>query len=132
MIAKSLFAAAALVMGLAATLPASEARADVDVDIGIGINGGYNGWYGGYHGWYGGYYPRPVRPYHYRPAPHRPVNRYVTCNEGRQILYNRGYRNVNARDCHAPRYSFTAWRNGHQYLVRVTSQGAVNQVAVIR
>jgi hypothetical protein len=129
---KHLIAAAALALGLAAALPATDARADVDVDIGFGvgvIGGGYGyrpGWgYGGY----GGYRPRPQ---YYGYADDWYEEDYVTCRQGRKILYRFGYYDIETENCRAPNYKYIAWKKGRQFLIRVNTRGEINRISRVR
>lgn len=107
MIAKSLFAAAALATTLAVALPASQAQAGVDVKIGIGIGGFYPGYYG--------------HPTYRHPGA-------VSCWKGRQIVDNSGFNKVKTVDCGLPTYRFTAWRNGHKFVVKMNRHGNITNV----
>lgn len=63
------------------------------------------------HGWY-----RPGRPNH----------RKMSCNQARDLVRDRGYRNVQARNCGGQTYVFRATRNGRAVIVYVNSRtGAV-------
>lgn len=128
MIAKSLFAAAALAATLAMGLPAPEAKADVDVEIGIGVGGYVPGYYGsGY-----GYAPRPAYRYgHGYGYGYRAYDGYddgITCNMGRKIVYRSGFRDVRALDCHGPGYRYSAWKRGQEYVVRVNQDGEITRI----
>lgn len=128
MIAKSLFAAAALAATLAVSLPAPQARADVDVEIGIGVGGYVPGYYGyGY-----GYAPRPAyRPGYRAYGYDRAYDDYdagITCNMGRKIVYRSGFRDVRALDCDGPGYRYSAWKRGQEYVVRVNEDGVITRV----
>lgn len=112
MIGKSLIATAAVATALLAALPSSEAKADVDVSIGIGIGGYYPGFYG-YGGGYG-YWPREARR--------------VSCNRGANIVDNAGFYRVNPVDCSAPFYTYTAWKRGNKFVVRMNNFGAITSV----
>lgn len=142
---KTLFAAGALALGLAAALPATAAMADVSVGVGVGIyppasaavgwNGGYEGGYdagygggyggnyggnygGGYEGGYGGSYHRPTPVY----------DGWVSCRDGRRILWRSGYQGIEVQSCRRGIYRYTAWRNGKQYLMAVDAQGDVSRL----
>lgn len=145
MIAKSLFAAAALAAGLAAALPVPAANADVGVTIGIGAAPGYygygngygGGYYGGYNryhhdGYYGGNgYPRGYGyGYGYQPRPYYQQDEigYISCGEGRDIVRRFGYRNVHTENCRAPNYVYTASRHGDRFEVRINVNGEINRV----
>lgn len=129
---KSLFAAGTLASALAFALPAPAAQADVSVGIGLGVyppvvagwngggyegggygGGGYGG--GGYGGGYGGWHP-PV------------YDRYVSCRDGRRILWRAGYSGIEVQSCNRGFYRYTAWRNGRHYLVAVDARGDVSRL----
>ncbi|MCA3561878.1 MAG: hypothetical protein IOC82_12705 [Aestuariivirga sp.] len=136
---KTLFAAGGLALGLAAA-PAAQAGVSVDIGVGIhppvtaGWNGGY-GVYGGYGGYLGGYDPDDDGDYgvdHGYDGPgygHRPVyDGYVTCRDGRRILWRRGYSGIEVQSCRRGVYRYTAWRNGKQYLMAVDAGGGVTRL----
>ena len=114
-------------------LPATAAKADVAVGIGVGIyppvsagigwggyEGGYEGGYGGgYEGGYGGGYHRPRYP---------DYDRYVSCRDGRRILWRSGYSGIEVRSCRGGFYRYTAWRNGKQFLMAVDARGDVSRL----
>lgn len=112
MIAKSLIAAAALATSVA-LIPATEAQAKTNIDIDIGL--GVGGWYPG------GYYD-----------PYYPSYNHISCNKGRKILdFNKGYHNVNPVDCSLPGYKYTAWKNGHKWLVKMNGHGHITGKSMI-
>jgi|GEM_PF-1005109 len=136
---KTLFAAGVLALGLAAALPAPVALADVSVGIGFGVypaapapagwggyddgyeggyGRGYGGYEGGYEGGYGGSYHRPTPAY----------GGWVSCRDGRRILWRSGYQAIEVQDCRRGFYRYTAWRNGKQYLMAVDAQGDVSRL----
>lgn len=131
---KTLFAAGALALGLAAALPAPAAQADVSVGIGFGVYpaapaaagwdgyGGYEGGYGGYRGGYGGY------PGGYSHRPYPAYDGWVSCRDGRRILWRSGYQSIEVQSCRRGFYRYTAWRNGKQYLMAVDAQGDVSKL----
>lgn len=113
MIAKSLIAAATLATVAAVALPASqaEAKTHIDFNIGIGVGAGYPGYWGGY----------PVyEPYYYKS--------HISCKKGAKIVDWSGFNNVHAIDCSLPGYKYTAWRNGHKFVVRVGGNGNITNV----
>lgn len=112
MIAKSLIAAAAIATAMAVALPATEAEAKTNIDINIGL--GVGGFYPGYAG---GYYPGPV----YQPN-------YVSCWKGGKIVDWSGFHNVQPVDCSLPSYRYTAWRNGHKFVVSMNRYGTITKV----
>lgn len=121
---KTLFAAGALATLLGLGLPASDAKADVSVGIGLGVYppAAGIGWGGGYYdgGYeYGGGYHRPRYP---------DYDRYVSCRDGRRILWRSGYSGIEVRSCRGGFYRYTAWRNGKQFLMAVDSRGDVSRL----
>ena len=58
---------------------------------------------------------------------HRPMQRYrISCREARQIVRDKGFRNVSTRECEGRTYTFSAMRRGNPTLVYVNSRtGAV-------
>lgn len=118
-----------LLMTLAVAAPAAlgfglggaggaEAKTSVNIYMGVpyyGYQVGPDYRYRRGYGWY-----RPGRP-DYRPGRYR-----MSCNQARNIVRDRGYRNVKARDCSGQTYSFRATRNGRGHIVYVNSRtGAV-------
>lgn len=123
---KTLFAAGALAVTLGLALPASDAKADVSVGIGVGVYPpaagiGWGGGYydGGYGGGYGGGYYRPR---------YTDYDRYVSCRDGRRILWRAGYSGIEVQSCRGGFYRYTAWRNGKQFLMAVDASGDVNRL----
>ena len=50
----------------------------------------------------------------------------ISCGEAKQIVRNKGFRNVSTRECEGRTYTFVAKRNGNRFLVYVNSRtGAV-------
>jgi hypothetical protein len=121
MIAKSLIAAAALAASITAFAPAQEAQAKTNIDIGIGF--GFGGFYPGYGYGYG----YPGYGYGYTPY-HRPYYQGISCRRGQKIVDWSGFNNVRAVDCSLPGYKYTAWKRGHQYLVKVNAGGNITGV----
>lgn len=113
MIAKSLIAAAALAgtLAVAAPMPA-EAKTHVNISIGFGVGGYYPGPYGYYDP---GYYPV------YNPGA-------ISCRKGHHIVGWSGFNHVQAVDCSLPGYRYTAWRNGHKFVVTVNRFGNITNV----
>lgn len=129
---KTLVAAGAVSLALAAALPAPAAQADVSVGIGFGVyptapaaagwgayGNGYDGYQGGYQGGYGGSYHRPPQPAY---------GGWVSCRDGRRILWRYGYSAIEVQSCRPGFYRYTAWRNGKHYLVAVDAQGDVSKL----
>ncbi len=92
----------------------AEAKTSVNIYLGIphyGYQVGPDYVYRKGHGWY-----RPGRPNKYR----------MSCSRARDLVRDRGYRNVQARNCSGQTYTFRATRNGRGFLVYVNSRtGAV-------
>ncbi len=127
---KSLIAASAIAASTVA-LSSAEASAKTNWDIHLGIGAPF--------------YPvyeapvhveRPVRIYRpYRPEyvyrPHveyRYVDRDMSCRYGKQIVRDAGFRAVDAYDCSAPTYGYTAWKRGGYFKVRVNYEGEIVSV----
>lgn len=113
MFAKSLIAATAIAVSAAAFAPAAEAKTNIDINLGFGFGGYVDPGYG-----YGGY---PV----YQP------NYGISCHKGRKIVKWNGFHNVNAFDCSAPVYRYTAWKFGNKYRVSVNMNGNIIKVKKI-
>ena len=111
MFAKSLIAAAAIATSFAVAAPVqqAEAKTNVHINIGLGVGGFYPGYYEP------GYYPS------YGPG-------YISCRKGSRIVNWSGFNRVNAVDCSLPGYKYTAWRNGHKFVVRVNGNGNITGV----
>ena len=128
---KTLFAAGALALGLAAALPAPAAMADVSVGIGFGVypaipaHAGWGGYDDGYGGGYGGYEGSYVGSY--RPS-YPAYDGWVSCRDGRRILWRSGYQAIEVQSCRRGFYRYTAWRNGKQFLMGVDAQGDVTRL----
>jgi hypothetical protein len=115
MLIKSLIAAAAVSTGIALSAGAADAR--TNITIGVGIPGpiyaepGYD------------YPPQPPVYYYDEPRPVYYYPRYrVSCGQAARALRHSGYRHIEPQDCSGRRYSFIAWRQGHPYVVSVSSR----------
>lgn len=106
-IAAGVFAAAAM------AIQPQQAQAGTKLQIHIGVPS--FGYYGGYRPHYHGdaYYGQPA----YRPRRHYRLG----CRKARRMLRHRGFRHIRTRDCHGARYAFKAYRHGHWWMVRVSS-----------
>lgn len=110
---RNILAAAAVVAGIGAMAATAEAKTNVHIGIGVGTPGYYydpvpEPYYGG------GYYAGP------------PVVRRVSCAYGADMVRDRGFRRVRARDCSGRTYSYIGWRGGWRYIVYVNARnGAV-------
>lgn len=91
----------------------AEAKTSVNIYLGMphyGYQVGPDYVYRKGHGWY-----RPGRP-----------NYKMSCDRARNLVRDRGYRNVQARNCGGQTYTFRATRNGRGVIVYVNSRtGAV-------
>lgn len=126
---KGVAAAGLVALSMALAPQAAEAKTKVYVGIGTGFYGpGWNDCWGRPHIYCGPhyYYPR-YRPYYF----YEPDNYYyrkpysyrrLSCVAARNMVRNRGYRNVVARDCTGTVYSFRAVRAGHRVIVNVSAQ----------
>jgi hypothetical protein len=122
MLTKSIISAL-IALGFAVTLqaPAATAKTNVDINVGIGIGAGYYG-----PGYYGpGYGPGFIGGGVFFEDHH------VSCGEARRIVKRAGFHNVQSTDCSAPKYHFTGWRNGHEFMIRVNSAGQITRVRQI-
>ena len=73
-----------------------------------------------------------VPHYSYRVAPdyvyrkgqgwYRPVRARISCERGRNIVRNQGFRNVDRVECSGPTYTYRATRNGKRLSVYVNSR----------
>lgn len=52
----------------------------------------------------------------------------ITCDEGRRIVKHSGFRHVEAIDCDAPVFKYTAKKHGHRVLVSVKDDGQIIKV----
>lgn len=112
---KILLAALAALAVSSATVPASYAGTSVGIAIGEP---------------YPGYYPYPEYPpnngYPRRPHPQPDYDDddgydQISCWEGKRILRDRGFRNVQPRKCDGSIYRFVAQKAGRPWIVRVDS-----------
>lgn len=120
MIKQTVMAASVFAAAVFAFQP-QQAQAGTKVQVHIGVPS--LGYFGGHH-YYGGHRPH-YRNHAYQGRPvYRPRRSYrkVGCNQAKQVLHNRGFRDVRTRDCHGSLYVFKAFRGGHWWMVRVSSQ----------
>ena len=108
MFLKSLFAVAAIASTVAVAAPA---QAKVYIDLNLG----------------GGYYDQgyPVyQDYPTYPVYDEPVRRYrdygISCDEGREMVRDQGYRKVRAISCNGRRYTYRARSHGENFIVKVS------------
>jgi hypothetical protein len=146
MIAKSLIAAAAIAGSVIALAPVdASAKTNWDISIGLG------GFLPSYEVYDAPIYvePRPVYhapryiyedDYGYEPRVrrHREVRRYevqydngISCKRGARVLRHEGFHDVEAYDCSAPTYGYSAWKDGDLYKVRLNSDGDIVSVRQI-
>jgi len=136
-------ATVAVACGLSAILSASEASADQRripqpwIDDGRDAQLSFEDEY--YRGGYGrGDYGRPRYPGPYgRPYPPPPVwwgaeseeiTVWMTCGQGKELLFQRGYYDVKTNNCRGPNYRYTASRGGARFDIRMSASGQINRV----
>jgi hypothetical protein len=115
--------AAAIALGAGA----ADAKTKFRIGVGIGDNCDFYGdcYYGGGYGVGYGYYGDPDdRPYrkrrHFDYDDDYDHGR-LSCGEARRILRGQGWRRVRAEDCSGRRYSFTGWRHGEPFSIRISA-----------
>jgi hypothetical protein len=131
MIAKSLIAAAAVAgSALAFAAPEASAKTNWDIQIGLGLPVYEERYYEPRY-----VYEEPAPVYRYR---HRPRVEYVyeedhgiSCKAGKRVVRSAGFRDVQAYDCSAPTYGYSAWRHGDLFKVRLNSEGDIISVRQI-
>jgi hypothetical protein len=129
MIAKSLIAAAAVGVSVLAFAPA-EANAKTNWDIHIGLGAPiYDAPVYSYDYDYE-YEPVrvPRRHYVYRYANPVYYNDRMSCRGGQRVVRSAGFHGVEAYDCGAPNYGYTAWKHGDLFRVRVNYSGDIISV----
>jgi hypothetical protein len=133
MFVKSLIAVAAIASVVSFASVPAKAETTVDIGIGLGLGGYYPGdGYGYVDDGYPGDYPAYPRHRRRHFDDYAPVMSYgVSCNRGRSIVRNEGFRNVRAYDCSAPTYGYKAWRDGELYQVKVSYRGRIISVRPI-
>lgn len=62
------------------------------------------------------------------PTPPPQSDEQITCEEGRRIVKHSGFRHVEAIDCDAPVFKYTAKKHGHRVLVSVKDDGQIIKV----
>ncbi len=122
---KSLIAAAAITAAVAGLSATSAQAGKVHVDVGVGLGGGY--WGPAYGGYYAEPYPVYVEPDYY------PERRWgVSCGEARWSVKSANFRNVKALDCSGRTFTFTGWKHGDKYRIRVSRRdGDIISVSAI-
>jgi hypothetical protein len=135
MFAKSVIAAAAIAASAVALVPAeANAKTNWDIHLGLGLPV-----YPVYEEPV--YIERPVRVYRphveyryveprvrYVQPRYRYVDRDMSCRYGKDVLHDAGFNSVDAYDCSAPTYGYTAWKRGGYYKVRVNYGGDIVSV----
>ncbi len=131
---KSLITAAA-VAGTVLTFSAPEASAKTDWDIHIGLGTFLPIYEEPAYGYR--YYEPEVRVYgrpryvERRQYEHRYVDDGMSCRTGKRVVRSAGFNEVDAYDCSAPTYGYTAWKHGDMFKVRVNYQGDIVSVRQI-
>ncbi len=131
---KSLIAAAVLSTAVIGVAAQAEAKTKVDFNVVIGGGEFYDG---------GAYYDRPVYPVfdgHSRPHPRPHYSRPravefddgVSCRGGARILRQNGFNGIEAFDCSAPVYGYTAWRGSRMFNVKVNLDGDIISARRVR
>jgi hypothetical protein len=128
MIAKSILAAAAVAGSALAFTTGASAKTDWNIQLGFGlplldgpvyVDPGYR-YYNDYD-YEPSYRTRPVRRRYVEVEP----DYGISCSSGRRSLRARGFHDVEAYDCSAPTFGYTAWRDGGYYKIRVNSRGGI-------
>lgn len=121
---KSLALALLSTLLLVVASTAAEARSHVNFFVGVGPGPYYDAYpydysYGPSYGYY------PYAPY-YAPYPmYRPEPVYapgISCFEGVDIVRSRGFHNVRVGECNGAVYSYTGWRNGVPFRIKVQAR----------
>jgi hypothetical protein len=140
MIAKSLIAAAA-VAGSALAFTAADASAKTNFDVHIGL-GGFLPTYevpiyrapvyiAPQYIYEDDFEPTPPRRYRHNRFVVQYDNGGIGCKRGLRVVRSAGFHNVEAYDCSAPTYGYSAWQDGGLFKVRVTSGGDIISVRQI-
>ncbi|NNE24493.1 MAG: hypothetical protein HKN11_17975 [Rhizobiales bacterium] len=112
MIKQTVIAASMFVAALFAFQPQqAEAGTKVRVHIGVAPYGYHRGHRHHYRG-----HRQYVRPAHRHPGHYR-----VGCRQAKRMLRHRGFRHIRTYDCRGSRYAFKAFRHGHWWVVRMSS-----------
>lgn len=140
MIAKSLIAAAA-VAGSVLTFTAADASAKTNWDITIGLGGFVPTYEVPVYRAPVYVAPRYVYEYDDEPAPPRRYRRSHVeyrydshgfgCRSGARVVRSAGFNNIEAYDCSAPTFGYSAWKHGDLFKVRVSSEGDIVSVRQI-
>jgi hypothetical protein len=137
MFVKSILATAAIATTLALGA-ATSAQADPNVNFSFGVGFGYPVYDAGYPSYDEGpdpFFEPRFRPRHRRhhdwndfPPPPPRVTYGINCGQGRNILRQHGFHNVQAYRCQGPVYGYQAWKQGEFYRVSVNFRGQVVSV----
>jgi len=133
MFAKSLIAATAIAASAVAFAPAeANAKTHWDINIGVGIPAYpiYDEPSYVYDPVVPVYRVRPQVRYRYVAPDYDYVDR-SSCREGASAVRDAGFRSVDAYDCSAPTYGYTAYRHGDLFKVRVNTSGDIVSVRQI-
>lgn len=103
MIIKSLFAVAAVAATIATVAPA-QAKVNIGVYFGDGYNPGYSDY--------------PTYPVYEEPRYHR--NYGISCEQGRELVRDEGFRKVRALSCEGRRYTYRARSHGDYFIIKVS------------
>jgi hypothetical protein len=136
MFVKSILAAAAIVSTVALGT-ATSAQADPNVNFSFGVGFGMPVYDAGYQDQFED--PYFGRRFHHRrhfhhgwndfaDVPPPPVHYGISCGNGREILRQRGFRNVQAYSCQGPTYGYQAWKRGEFFRVAVNFRGQIVSV----
>lgn len=123
MITKSILAATAVAATLAVAAPA-EAKTNIYLGIGVG-SPGYT-----YDPSYDYAPPPPPRRHRHHPRPVYAEPDYgyyqedygVSCGQGRRIVRNSGFYNVQTIECDGQNFKYEAERRGRTYIVKLDSR----------
>jgi opacity protein-like surface antigen len=123
MFMKSLIATAAIAAS-AAVFVAAPATAKTNFDFNVVIG---DGGFGHYDGGYSYYEPRYPRRHRFDDE----GDFRISCGRGSRVVRRAGFRNVEAYDCSAPVFGYTAMRHGDLFKVKVNSRGNIISVREI-
>jgi len=136
MLVKGTIAATMLAAALALMPTAATAKTKIHIGIGAGSDYCFHRPYStacrfghGYGYGYGYDYYHPPIGYYYTPRYLPPRYSYrISCGQAKEIVRDRGYRNVRTRDCGGRTNSFIGKKSGHLWLVRVdTRSGRISR-----
>ena len=113
MLKKSLIAAAAVAAAVAGFSATSAQAGKVHVDVGIGLYPNYG--YPAYEPYYDGYDSYPVYGHG-----HHGGSWGVSCGEAKWQVKSANFHKVNTLDCSCKTYTFTGWKHGDKYRIKVS------------